>query len=200
MNKILFLIITFFVVSGCTVSIPSNQDDICKILDENPRWENMLYKSSQKWGSEPSTLMAIIRQESSFDPNAAPDREKILGFIPWKRPSSAKGYSQAVDATWDQYKRETGNYRASRSSFESSIDFVGWYLSKAPRSGINLNEVDKLYVAYHEGYGGFQRGTYREKEWLLEVAKKVKFDSIRYKRQLNNCPIEKPKRWWNIFG
>ena len=57
-------------------------------------------------GSEPSTLMAIIRQESSFDPNAAPDREKILGIIPWKRPSSARGYSQAVDATWDQYKKK----------------------------------------------------------------------------------------------
>ena len=192
------LIILIF-ISGCAVSIPSNQDDICKILDENPRWRNMLYNSSKKWGSEPSTLMAIIRQESSFDPNAAPDREKILGIIPWKRPSSARGYSQAVDATWDQYEKETGNYRASRSSFESSVDFVGWYLSKAPRSGIRLNEVDKLYVAYHEGYGGFQRGSYKQKDWLLEVAKKVKFDSIRYKRQLNNCPIEKPKKWWNIF-
>ena len=124
------LIILIF-ISGCAVSIPSNQDDICKILDENPRWRTMLYNSSEKWGSEPSTLMAIIRQESSFDPNAAPEREKILGIIPWKRPSSARGYSQAVDATWDQYKKETGNYRASRSSFESSVDFVGWYLSKA---------------------------------------------------------------------
>ena len=34
--------------------------------------------------------MSIIRQESSFNPNAKPDREKVLGFIPWKRKSSAR--------------------------------------------------------------------------------------------------------------
>ena len=73
------------------------------MLDENQDGETCL-NSSQKWGSEPSTIMAIIRQESSLT-QMAPDREKILGIIPWKRPSS-EGYSQAVDATWDQYKKK----------------------------------------------------------------------------------------------
>ena len=58
--------------------------------------------------------MAIIRQESSFDPNAAPERNKLLGFIPWKRPSSAKGYAQAVEGTWEEYKKETNNRRAKK--------------------------------------------------------------------------------------
>ena len=92
MKKII-IFFTFLAVTSCANSIPSNQDDICDILNENPRWQNSLLNAKQKWNADPSTVMAIIRQESSFDSNAAPDREKILGFIPWKRPTSAKGYS-----------------------------------------------------------------------------------------------------------
>lgn len=195
--KIIIILLTF---SGCTVSIPNNQDDICRIIDENPRWENILFNAQQKWGTEPSTVMAIIRQESSFKPNAAPDREKILGVIPWKRPSSAKGYAQAVNSTWEDYKKETGNSRASRSSFSSSVDFIGWYLSKAPSARIQPQEVDKLYLAYHEGYGGYKRETYKGKSWLIDTARKVKFNSLKYKRQLNNCPLKQKRSWWNIFN
>ena len=195
--KIIIILLTF---SGCTVSIPNNQDDICRIIDENPRWENILLNAQQKWGTEPSTVMAIIRQESSFKPNAAPDREKILGVIPWKRPSSAKGYAQAVNSTWEDYKKETGNWRASRSSFSSSVDFIGWYLSKAPSARIQPQEVDKLYLAYHEGYGGYKRETYKGKSWLIDTARKVKFNSLKYKRQLNSCPLKQKRSWWNIFN
>ena len=97
MKKLMSFLILFVIVS-CANSIPSNQDDICDILAENPRWQNSLLKAKQKWNADPSTVMAIIRQESSFNSNAAPEREKILGFIPWKRPTSAKGYSQAFDS------------------------------------------------------------------------------------------------------
>ena len=71
-----------------------------------------------------------------------------------KRPSSAKGYAQAVNSTWEDYKKETGNLEQA-SSFSSSVDFIGWYLSKAPSARIQPQEVDKLYLAYHEGYGGY---------------------------------------------
>ena len=145
MRNHLVAIIAIFLL-GCSTKIPMNQDDICVIIDENPRWSNSLLDAKKKWNAEPSTVMAIIRQESSFDPNAAPDREKVLGFIPWKRPSSARGYSQAVEATWEQYQKETGNRGARRSNFDSSVDFIGWYLSKAPSARIRSYEVDKLYI------------------------------------------------------
>jgi len=148
MRNHLVAIVTIFLL-GCSAKIPMNQDDICVIIDENPRWSNSLLDAKKKWNAEPSTVMAIIRQESSFNANAAPDREKVLGFIPWKRPSSARGYSQAVEATWEQYKEETGNKRARRSSFDSSVDFIGWYLSKAPSALISIYEVENLYIAYH---------------------------------------------------
>ena len=197
--KIKVFLLSLFLAINCEAKIPSNQDDICLMLDENPRWKKPLVTTYEKWGAEPGTVMAIIRQESSFNPNAKPDREKVLGFIPWKRKSSARGYSQAIEATWEEYKKETGSRWARRSNFSNSVDFIGWYLSKAPGAGVRRYEADKLYLGYHEGWGGYKRRTYKNKDWLLDVARKVKFNSIRYKRQLTNCPIEKPNRWWNPF-
>ena len=194
----LVAIITIFLL-GCTAKVPMNQDDICVIINENPRWSNSLLDAKKKWNAEPSTVMAIIRQESSFNANAAPDRDKVLGFIPWKRPSSARGYSQAVEATWEQYQEETGNKRARRSSFDSSVDFIGWYLSKAPSARIRSYEVDKLYIAYHEGYGGYKRRSYKDKSWLQDVAKKVKYNSVRYQRQLKSCPLQRESSFFDIF-
>ncbi len=195
------IILALFLLASCSTKIPSNQDDVCDILEENSRWGQYLLDAQKKWNAEPSTVMAIIRQESSFDPNAAPERNKLLGFIPWKRPSSAKGYAQAVEGTWEEYKKETNNRRAKRSNFPDSVDFIGWYLSKAPSSRIKAYEVDKLYIAYHEGYGGYKRRTYRDpdKAWLVEVAKKVKYNAVRYERQLKSCPLKEKKSFWDIF-
>ena len=193
------LVLTLFLLASCSAKIPSNQDDICNILDENPKWGQHLLDAQKRWDAEPSTVMAIIRQESSFDPNAAPERNKLLGFIPWKRPSSAKGYAQAVEGTWEEYKKETNKRRAKRSNFSDSVDFIGWYLSKAKSVRIKSYEVDKLYIAYHEGYGGYKRKTYRDKDWLVDVAKKVKYNAVRYERQLKSCPLKEKKSFWDIF-
>ena len=193
------LVLTLFLLASCSAKIPSNQDDICDILEENPNWQQVLLDAQNRWGVEPSTVMAIIRQESSFDPDAAPERNRLLGFIPWKRASSARGYSQAVEGTWNEYKNETNRKRAKRNNFSDSVDFVGWYLSKAKSVKIKSYEVDKLYIAYHEGYGGYKRKTYREKDWLVDVAKKVKYNAVRYERQLKSCPLKEKKSFWDIF-
>ena len=63
--KKLVLFLTLLAITSCANSIPSNQDDICDILSENPRWQNSLLKAKQKWNAEPSTVVSIIRQESS---------------------------------------------------------------------------------------------------------------------------------------
>ena len=199
MNRNNLLIISLLVLASCSAKIPSNQDDICDILDENPKWEQDLLEAQKRWDAEPSTVMAIIRQESSFNPDAAPERNKLLGFIPWKRASSARGYAQAVEGTWDEYRTETNKGRARRNNFSDSVDFIGWYLSKAKSVRIKSYEVDKLYIAYHEGYGGYKRKSYRDKEWLVDVAKKVKYNSVRYERQLKSCPLKEKKSFWDIF-
>ena len=199
MNRNNLLILSLLILASCSAKIPSNQDDICDILDENPKWEQDLLEAQKRWDAEPSTVMAIIRQESSFNPDAAPERNKLLGFIPWKRASSARGYAQAVEGTWEEYRTETNRGRARRNKFSDSVDFIGWYLSKAKSVRIKSYEVDKLYIAYHEGYGGYKRKSYRDKEWLVDVAKKVKYNSVRYERQLKSCPLKEKKSFWDIF-
>ena len=193
--KTIIILLTF---SSCTVSIPNNQDDICRIIDENPRWENILFNAQQKWGTEPSTVMAIIRQESSFKPNAAPDREKILGVIPWKRPSSAKGYAQAVNSTWEDYKKETGNSRASRSSFSSSVDFIGWYINKTNKIlKIPKRDAYRQYLAYYKGWGDYKN--YSKDKKAIIYAKSVKDLANKYRKQLTLCKKNLDKNKYIIF-
>ena len=80
--------------------------------------------------------MATIYTESSFRHNAKPPRKWYLGFIPGKRASSAYGYSQALDGTWDRYQKETGRWGASRTDFAAtrSASSAGITAKAPPRS------------------------------------------------------------------
>ena len=102
-----------------------------------------------------------ITISSSFQSDAKPERTKLLWVIPWKRKSTAVGYSQALNMTWEDYKEETGNTRANRKNFKDSADFIGWYASKGYYQGFDRLDARSLYLAYHEGYGGFKKKSYR---------------------------------------
>ena len=140
-KNIFKFIIALFVISSCATSPPQNPDNICLIFEEKRSWYKAAIQTQKRWKLPPHVLMAVVYQESSFESNAKPEREKLLGFIPWKRPSSAKGYSQALTDTWDDYKDETGNSRASRKSFKDSADFIGWYASKGYYQGFDKNDA-----------------------------------------------------------
>jgi hypothetical protein len=145
-------------------------------------------------------MMAIIHQESRFRADAKPPRKKLLGFIPGPRASSAYGYSQAKSSTWDDYKDDGGYFSADRDEFSDAIDFVGWYNKKSQiRSGISPQDTYGLYLAYHEGHGGYNRGTYSQKQWLIKVARKVEVRAGRYQAQLVECE-EGLKSGGGLFG
>ena len=59
--------------------------------------------------------------------------KKLFKVIPFKRPSSSFGYSQAVIGTWEQYKKETDSPLATRARFKDSVDFIGWYINKTSK-------------------------------------------------------------------
>ena len=59
--------------------------------------------------------ISFCKKESDFDWLAKPPREKLFKVIPFKRPSSSFGYSQAVVGTWEQYKRETDSPLSNKS-------------------------------------------------------------------------------------
>ena len=157
----------------------------------HPKWYESARKSSEKWGVSIPILMAIIHQESSFISNARPPRHSCLWIFPGPRPSSAYGYAQASNQTWAEYRRGTGNTWADRDSFEDAVDFVGWYCNLSfKRSGISKKDPYGLYLAYHEGQGGFNRKTYLKKGWLILVARKVRARANTYRHQLDSCEGE----------
>jgi len=182
---------------GCATSPPENMWNICAIFEEKGGWYKRAERASRRWGSSIPVMMAIIRYESGFDRKAAPPRNRFLWIFPGSRPSTAYGYSQALDATWDAYRQESGNHSADRDDFGDAIDFVGWYNYKSSKyCGIKPNDAYHLYLAYHEGQEGFNRRTFRDKAWLKRVAKKVSKLSSIYRQQLQRCPNRLENPWW----
>jgi hypothetical protein len=182
------LLLSVIALSACTSSPPKNPDNICSTFVEKRDWLKSTRKTHEKWGTPIPVQMAIIYQESRFVADAQPPRTRLLGFIPWFRPTSAYGYPQALDGTWDDYKKHTGRLFASRSNFADATDFVGWYNHIShTRLGIPLGDAKQLYLAYHEGHGGFKRKTYLRKKWLLNVADKVAGRSQMYHKQMSRC-------------
>jgi hypothetical protein len=197
--KTSFFIILIFSLQSCMTTPPKNPDNICLIFEEKKSWYKAAMKSEKRWKIPPYVLMSIVYQESSFKADAKPDREKLLWVIPWKRKSTAVGYSQALNMTWDDYKDETGNSRANRKNFADSADFIGWYASKGYYQGFDRLDARSLYLAYHEGYGGFKKKTYRKKPWLIKVAERVQTRSTKYQQQYWRCAKELKKKRFFLF-
>ena len=198
-NSFSILIILVLILSACVSSLPEKPDNICDIFQEKRSWYKAAIRSEKRWKLPPYVLMAFIHQESSFQAKIKPKRNKLLGFIPWTRPSSSVGYSQALKNTWQDYMNETGNSRAKRTNFSDSADFVGWYASKGFYQGFSSTDARSLYLAYHEGYSGFKKKTYRKKQWLIRVADRVQARSNMYQKQYWGCAKELKKKRFFFF-
>ena len=183
-KKSLILFIIFF-ISACS-SIPKNTANSCSIFNERYLWYKHAKKTEKKWGTPIYLQLAIIKMESSFDWLAKPPRQKLFKIVPYKRPSSSFGYSQAVKGTWKQYKKETGNKYATRARFKDSVDFIGWYTSKTEKIlKISKEDAFKQYIAYHEGWGNYKN--YKNNKKVINLANRVKKQSNIYKKQLSDC-------------
>ena len=190
-------LIVIVTVTGCASAPPDKLDNVCDIFREKGGWYDDAVGSRKRWGVPVSIMMAFMHQESRFVAGAKPPRKQIWGFIPGPRASDAYGYSQAKTSTWDWYKRKSGNHGADRDDFDDAIDFVGWYNNTTHQvNGIPKDDAFRLYLAYHEGHGGYKRASYRSKPWLVEVAKKVDRRATRYNNQLSACQAEFERKGW----
>jgi len=195
--KNIFFIILIVLISACS-SIPQNTSSSCSIFNERYLWYKYAKSTEKKWGTPIYVQLAIIKMESDFDWLAKPPRHKLFKIIPFKRPSSSFGYSQAVKGTWEQYKNETGNKLATRVRFKDSVDFIGWYTDKT-ESILKISKKDafRQYIAYHEGWGAYKN--YRNNQKVMGLAKKVKKQSDKYRSQLKKCQKRLNRNKYIIF-
>ena len=197
MKKNIIIRLLFFFISSCS-SIPKNKLNVCNIFSEKYLWYKFAKKTERKWGAPIELQMAIIKKESGFDWLAKPERTKIFKVIPWKRPSSSFGYSQAVIGTWDMYKKSTGNTLASRVLFKDSSDFIGWYVNQTyKRLKISKKNYFRQYLAYHEGWKNYKH--YNKKSNVVGYAKQVSIQAKKYRSQLNRCKRKLNKKKYIIF-
>ncbi len=198
-NLLKILCISIIFLYACTSNKLINTADSCILFDQKKHWYKATKKSHDKWEVPISLQLAIINQESSFKQFAKPKRNKILGIIPGSRPSSAFGYAQVTDPTWNWYKQMTGNNNASRANFNDITDFIGWYVNQSKKiAGISIKDYYNQYLAYHEGQGGWKKKTFLNKKWLIQSAKNVERNANKYNSQLKECESKLNKK--GLFG
>ena len=195
--KLVNILLFFLILSSCS-SIPKNTADSCSIFSERYLWYKHTKKAEQKWGTPIYIQLAFIKMESGFNWLAKPERLKIFKVIPYRRPSSSFGYSQAVKGTWEQYKKETNNPLATRTRFKDSVDFIGWYTNKTAKLlKISKKDAYRQYLAYHEGWGNYKN--YKNNQKVIILAKKVAEQANEYRKQLSKCQKRLNKNKYIIF-
>ncbi len=197
----LFILIICLFLSGCSQAPPKHPNNICQIFREYPSWYWATQRVAKRYHIPISVQMAFIYTESSFRANAKPPHQKLLGIIPWFRPTSADGYTQATNQTWRWFVKANHLRSANRTDFATAAKFIGWYGRILHRRlGISSQHANALYLAYHEGIEGYQSETYLNKPWLIRLATHVQLRVLRYQRQLWHCQHQLPKKpWWRFW-
>ena len=141
MSNYFAAILTACILGSCGIvpsgTAPRNLDNACSIVEQRPHYMRAFKATERRWGVPVNVQMAIIHQESRFKANAKTPMRYILGVIPRGRQSSAYGYAQALDGTWEEYKNSTGRFVARRSNIGDATDFMGWYMNKTKqRNGV----------------------------------------------------------------
>jgi len=187
LNKNLIYFTIFLFLASCT-SVPKHPSNACKIFGEKYFWYKHAKKSSEIYGAPIHIILAFVNKESGFNRWAKPKRKKLFKIIPYKRPSSSFGYSQAVNKTWELYKTETNNPLALRTRFKDSVMFIGWYIKKTNKiNRIPLDDAYRQYLNYYLGWGNYAKKTYKTDKKSIIYAKSVQKKSKIYRNQLKEC-------------
>ena len=188
MRLVFFTLLLFFCSCSLRSSMPLDQNNACNIINTKKSWVRALNRTSNKWNISPGMQLAFILTESNFRPRAKTSRTYAFGIFPTGRLSSAFGYAQVIDSTWEWYQKSSGNRFSSRTNFSDSVDFIGWYARQTNvKLGISKSDVYNQYLAYHQGHKGYSSGLYKNKPALLKVAKTTAQNAKRFNNQLRNC-------------
>ena len=199
LNKNLIYFVVFLFIVSCT-SVPKYPSNACKIFGEKYLWYKHAKKSSEIYGAPIYIILAFVKKESGFNRWAKPKRKKLFKVIPYKRPSSSFGYSQAVNKTWELYKTETNNPLALRTRFKDSVMFIGWYMRKTNKiNKIPFDDAYRQYLNYYLGWGNYAKKIYKTDKKSIIYAKSVQKKSKIYKTQLKECQKSLGRNKYIIF-
>lgn len=191
MSRLLRASILLMLLASCgggNYSAPRNLDNACALAAERPQYFRAMKNTERRWGIPIHVQMATFHQESKFIGNARTPHRYALGIIPMGRQSSAYGYSQALDGTWEEYEEAVGRWGARRDRIDDAADFMGWYMDiSTQRLGISKWDAQAQYLAYHEGRTGYANQSYLGKPWLMDVSAKVAERAEMYRAQLTSC-------------
>lgn len=193
MKRIFIAASLALLLAACSgrVEAPRNTENACLLLQERQDFARALVASEKKWGVPIHVQLSTIYQESSFRGDARPPRGTLFGIIPWKRASSAYGYAQAVDGTWEEYQEKEGGRWSRRDRIEDATDFMGWYMHNTSRSmGVSKQDAATQYLVFHEGRSGYRRGSHNSKPWLIDVSRRVASRADRFAGQLATCQMQ----------
>jgi len=204
LTPLVFLGVLSWLVAGYTISVPAppaNPNDLCDIFEEHPKWYDHAAASEQRWGTPIPVQMAFVYYESSFRSHIRPPRQRLFDAIPWSRPTTAYGYAQALDPAWADYMQDAGSVFATRDQIRHALDFIGWYNARTrSQVGIDQGNAEHLYLAYHEGPTGYERGYHLKKPAVQALADRVGRRAERYAGQLRQCDAQLRCRRWYQFG
>ncbi|WP_332059866.1 transglycosylase SLT domain-containing protein [Bartonella sp. CB74] len=194
MRHLVFLGVFVFLLGGCATKPPIYTNNACAIFAQKGgffnNWRKAAKSAEMHHGIPMPIILATINVESGFRHNARPPRKKLLGFIPWKRRSTAYGYSQAIDGTWTMYLRSTGRLFARRNNFADAADFVAWYHRQSvQRNGVRFDDAYSLYLNYHMGHGAYARNGGYATAALIKAARRMERIAKNYEQQLRACGL-----------
>ncbi len=190
-----FILVFLFFLTSCS-SVPKYPQNACKIFGERYLWYKHVKKSSEMYGAPMHIILAFVNKESGFNRWAKPKRQRLFKVIPYKRPSSSFGYSQAVKKTWELYKTQTNNPLALRTRFKDSVMFIGWDINKTNKiNKIPLNDSYRQYLNYYLGWGDYSKKVYKTDKKAIIFAKSVQKQSKIYKSQLRECQKNLNKKY-----
>ena len=197
-NNLIYFIIFFFLTS-CS-SVPKYPANACKIFGQKYLWYKHTQKSSEKYGAPIHIILAFVNKESGFNRWAKPKRTKLFKVVPYKRPSSSFGYSQAGKKTLELYNTETTNPLSLRTRYKDSVMFIGWYMRKTNKiNKIPLNDSYRQYLNYYLGWGNYAKKVYKTDKKAIIFAKNVEKQSKIYKNQLKECQNSLNRKKYIIF-
>ena len=187
LNRNFTYFIVFLFLASCS-SVPKYPQNACKIFGEKYSYLKYSRAASKKWNVPISSILAVINKESGFRRFAKPKRTKLFKIIPYRRPSSSLGYSQAVNKTWDLYKKENNKPLALRISLKHSSDFIAWYFWKTNKiNKVSLKDTRNMYLNYYLGWTAYKNKAYEKDRKAIILAKNVEKQAKIYKNQLREC-------------